>query len=241
VTRDALALTWAMVFPSVMTWIYFVAAAGEGTQANVGVMAAYGPGKVIQFAFPAVYVLLTDPRSLRQLLPNPRGLVFGLAFGLVVGAAALALYHGLLKDTQLLRDTPGKILAKLRESGFDSVAGYVTVACFYSTVHAFLEEYYWRWFVFGWCRRHVRLWLAVVLASAGFMAHHVIVLAVYFPGAWQFATVVIPLSLAVAVGGAVWCGVYQRTGSLTATWVSHLLVDAAVMLIGWDMLADRLG
>ena len=29
VKRDGLALTWAMVFPSVMTWVYFVAAAGR--------------------------------------------------------------------------------------------------------------------------------------------------------------------------------------------------------------------
>ena len=32
--RDALALTWAMVFPSVMTWVYFVAVAGDNAGQN---------------------------------------------------------------------------------------------------------------------------------------------------------------------------------------------------------------
>ena len=73
------------------------------------------------------------------------------------------------------------------------------------------------------------------------MAHHVIVLAVLFPGIWQFFTLALPLSLCVGVGGAVWCWLYQRTGSLYAPWISHMLIDAAIMFIGYDMVADKLG
>jgi uncharacterized protein len=240
VKRDAWALTFAMAFPSVMTWIYFVAAAGSGTQGNPAVMIAYSVGKVLQFAFPAVYVGFTELQSLRPAWPGLRGLTFGMVFGLVVGGAALALYFGLLKDSKFLATTPDKILAKLRESDFATVGGFITVAGFYSIVHALLEEYYWRWFVFGWLKRHLSVWLAGVLASLAFMAHHVIVLAVLFPGVREFGTLVVPLSLCIAVGGGVWCWIYQRTGSLTATWISHMLIDAAIMLIGYDMIAEKL-
>jgi len=240
VKRDALALTFGIVFPSVMTWVYFVAAAGQGTHPNQAVMIAYFAGKVIQFAFPAVYVGLTERQSLRPAQPGWRGLAFGLAFGLIVGGAALAIYFGVLKDTAYLQETPNKVLAKLRESGYASVGGFVAVACFYSIVHSLLEEYYWRWFVFGWLRRHLRPLAAGVLASLGFMAHHVIVLSVLFPGVRPFFMLVVPLSLGVAVGGGVWCWIYQRTGSLYAAWVSHMLIDAAVMLIGYNMVAEKL-
>jgi membrane protease YdiL (CAAX protease family) len=237
---DTLALSWSMLFPSVMTWIYFVAAAGPGSQTNRGVMIAFATGKIIQFAFPALYVFVTERQRLRLTKPDWQSLAFGTAFGLIVGGAAIALYLGVLKDSSNLSHTPDKVLAKLRESGYASVGGFVAVACFYSIGHSLLEEYYWRWFVFGWLRRHIKPWLAGVLASVGFMAHHVIVLAVFFPGIWQFFTMVLPLSLAVAIGGGVWCWLYQRTGSLYAPWISHMLIDASVMVIGYEMVADRL-
>jgi membrane protease YdiL (CAAX protease family) len=238
--RDALALTWAMVFPSVMTWVYFVAVPGLGSQQNLAVMTAYGVGKVIQFGFPAVYVALTYRQHLRPAWPNRQGLLAGLAFGLAVGLAAVALYHGWLKHSSLLRQTPDKVHARLQAMGFDSAAGYVTVAVFYCVVHSPLEEYYWRWFVFGRLKRHLRVGWALVLASLGFMAHHVIVLAVFFPGVKQFFTLALPCALGVAVGGGVWCWLYHRTGSLYAPWISHLLIDAALMWIGYDLVADRL-
>jgi membrane protease YdiL (CAAX protease family) len=240
VTREALALTWAMVFPSLMTWVYFVAVAGQGTEPNQAVLAAYGAGKFLQFAFPAVYVGWTQRQSLRPTWPTWHGLAVGVAFGLTVGMAALGVYFGGLNHSSMMRQAPDKILAKLRELGRDSVLGYVQMALFLCVLHSLLEEYYWRWFVFGWLKRHIRPWTAIVLASLAFMAHHVIVLAVFFPGLKQFLVLVIPFSLAVASGGGVWCWMYHRTGSLYAPWISHILIDGALMVIGYDLVADRL-
>jgi uncharacterized protein len=240
VKRGMSALIWAMVFPSVMTWVYFVAAAGQGTQANPTVLIAYFAGKVIQFGFPLVYVGFTEPRSLRPSPPKPGGLAFGLAFGLAVGAAAVALYFGVLKDSAAFQDAPAKVIAKVREAGYASVAGFIGLACFISVAHSLLEEYYWRWFVFGWLKRHLAVWLAGVVSSLAFMAHHVIVLAIYFPGWFQFFTLVLPFSLGVAIGGCVWCWIYQRTESIYAAWISHVVIDAAIMWIGYDMIAGQL-
>ena len=60
-----------------------------------------------------------------------------------------------------------------------------------------------------------------------------IVLGVFFPG--RFWTAAAPLSLCVAVGGAAWAAVYQRSGSLLGPWLSHLIVDAAIMAVGYDL------
>jgi membrane protease YdiL (CAAX protease family) len=43
------------------------------------------------------------------------------------------------------------------------------------------------------------------------------------------------LSASVAVGGALWAWLYRRSGSLLGPWLSHMLVDAALMAAGWDM------
>jgi membrane protease YdiL (CAAX protease family) len=239
--RDALALTWAMVFPSVMTWVYFVAAPGLSSEYAAAVWIAYAVGKVIQFGFPAVYVALTDRQDLQPAWPSRQGVLAGLGFGLGVGLAAVALYYSWLKHSSMVGQTSVNIHAKLKSMGFDSPAGFAFAAVFYSCIHSLLEEYYWRWFVFGWLKRHLRLWPALVLSSLGFMAHHVIVLAVYFPGVKKFLTLALPCSLGVAIGGGVWCWLYHKTGSLYAAWISHMLIDASVMWIGYDLVADRLG
>jgi membrane protease YdiL (CAAX protease family) len=57
---------------------------------------------------------------------------------------------------------------------------------------------------------------------------------VYLPG--KVLTGVLPAALGVAAGGAVWAWVYERSGSLLGPWLSHLLIDAAVFLVGWDLL-----
>jgi membrane protease YdiL (CAAX protease family) len=45
----------------------------------------------------------------------------------------------------------------------------------------------------------------------------------------------------VAAGGAVWAWVYHRSGSLLGPWLSHMLVDAGIFLVGYQMLSGSLG
>ena len=107
------------------------------------------------------------------------------------------------------------------------------LAAFLCVAHSLLEEYYWRWFVFGRLRLHVHPSLALVLAGLAFMAHHVVIIWVYFPG--HFWSAVLPFSLGVAFGGIVWAWLYERSGSLLGPWLSHLVVDAALMAIGYRL------
>jgi membrane protease YdiL (CAAX protease family) len=111
---------------------------------------------------------------------------------------------------------------------------YLVLAAFFSVAHSLLEEYYWRWFVFGQLRRVAPLGLALVLSSLAFMAHHVVVLYLYLPG--HLLSAVAPSSLAIAAGGVVWAWLYDRVGSLYPSWLGHLLVDATIFVIGWDLL-----
>ena len=89
-----------------------------------------------------------------------------------------------------------------------------------------------------WLRRYTPLAVAVALSALAFTAHHTILLGDYFPG--RFWLLAVPLSVGVAIGGAVWAWIYERTGSLDAPWISHIVVDAALMAIGWAMIAPYL-
>jgi membrane protease YdiL (CAAX protease family) len=232
-TRTALVLAFAMAYPTVIAWFYFVVLVREGGP-NPLQQLTYAAGKAVQFLLPLVFVLASERRRPSFGRPRPGWLAVGLGFGVLVAGLMLGLYHGWLRGSPDLAQTPLRIRNKLAEFGAATPAGYALLAAFIVVIHSFLEEYYWRWFVFGRLRALTPAAVAVTLSSLAFMAHHVIVLGVYLPG--RFLSRVVPFSLCIAVGGAVWAWIYGRAGSLYPSWVSHLLVDAAIFVIGWDVL-----
>ena len=227
-------LLLAMCFPAGMTWVYFVALAPPiGSTPGYGVLAVYVLSKVVQFGSSLVYVWIFERRRLSPSLPNFAGLAPGLGFGLLAGAAILLLYFGALRGTHYLAQLPANLELKLGSFHATTPFRYILLAVFLSVAHSLMEEYYWRWFVFGELRREMRCAPAILLSSLAFMFHHVIVMAVYMPN--RFWTGALPLSMGVAVGGAAWAWLYARTGSIYSCWLSHLIIDAALMVVGYDL------
>jgi membrane protease YdiL (CAAX protease family) len=220
-----------MALPTLLTWLYFVAlATGE---ANPLQQAAYAAGKVAQFGWPVLAAWWLDRAFPRPSRPHFRGLLLGLAFGLLVAGGMFCLYFALLRGSEVLADTSRRVTDKLVELGLTSLSAYLLFGVFLSVFHSLFEEYYWRWFVFGRLRRLLPLAPALVLAALAFAAHHVLVLHIYFPG--RFFSAVLPFSLCIAAGGVAWGWLYERTGSIYSCWLSHALVDLAIMVIGYDL------
>lgn len=220
------ALAFALVLPTIVTLAYFVLLADQ----PLG-RVAYVIGKSVQFAFPLFWVVIVLRERLR-ITASLRGVPTGLAFGLFVGGTMLALYFLLLKPAGFFVGPDEAVRQKIVQLKLDSLWLFTAAAVFYSLGHSFLEEYYWRWFVFGRLRELMPLTPAIVVSSLGFMAHHVILLAVYFGAA---SPVTYVFSLGVAVGGAVWAWLYDWSGSLFGPWLSHLLVDAAIFVVGFEL------
>jgi membrane protease YdiL (CAAX protease family) len=221
-----------LVVPTAVTWVYFVHAAGydHGTQRAIGLTT-----KVLQFAFPLVWTLLVLKQPLRWSTPRRDGVAAGIVFGLAVTAAGWLLFQVVLRDHPAFIAATEAIRAKVAGFGLDSTLKYAALGVFYSVAHAFLEEYYWRWFVFGQLRRLMPVGVAIAVSAVGFMAHHVLVLSMFF-GWWSWPTML--LSAAVAVGGAFWAWLYQRSGSLVGPWLSHLVVDAGIFFVGYQLLGQ---
>jgi membrane protease YdiL (CAAX protease family) len=223
-----------MTLPTLMAWLYFQRLGGQQGRANPFQQAAYTGGKTLQFALPVVWLWLTQGKLWAMRRPRFDGWPIGVGFGLSVAAAILGLYFGYFRGSPVLADTPAKLSAKLHEFGVGTPAEFAALAVFMVAAHSLLEEYYWRWFVFGRLRTLVPFGPAVVLSSLAFMAHHVVILDVFLPG--KFWSAVLPFSLAIAVGGAVWAWLYARADSVWSPWLSHAFVDAALFVIGWDLL-----
>jgi len=223
----------ALVLPSLMTWIYFVALNGAPAALQ---QTAYTLGKVVQFALPAVWVLLVQRERPKFNWPPIWSLIAGVLFGLIVGSMMFALYFGFVKPSGLFGEPIEAIRAKIHSFGVSSPPVFLLLALFYSAMHSLLEEYYWRWFVFGQLTRLCKLPTAIVISSFGFAAHHVLVLGLYFGYSGPTAIFTLLFTLAIVIGGAFWAWLYYRSNSLLAPWFSHALIDAAIFGIGFTML-----
>lgn len=229
--RDLYALLFALTFPTLMTVVYFILLAGEVTAIQ---QVAFSIGKGIQFLFPALWIIRIERRSIGWQRPRVTDFAWGAVLGAALLAGTLALYHFGLKPAGVFTDAVVQAIRKKVEGmAVATIPRYVGLGVFYSVFHSLLEEYYWRWFVFGQLRRLISLPAAIFISGIGFMAHHVCVVSVFF--GW-FSIWSIGLSLAVAVGGMIWAWLYQRTESLFGPWISHAFVDAALFIVGYDLI-----
>ena len=105
---------------------------------------------------------------------------------------------------------------------------YIPFCCFLSIAHSLLEEYYWRWFAWGKLDIVMPGIRSHLLAALGFSLHHYVVLTGFFGLGWALV-----FGTLVGVGGLIWSWQFKRTGSLLGPWLSHLLVDAVVMGVGY--------
>jgi membrane protease YdiL (CAAX protease family) len=227
-------MVFALVFPTLLTWAYFVWLAE--TPAGIQ-QAVYAGGKCVQFVFPIVWVFAVLRAKPRWRWPTKKSMWYGVGFGAIVLAAMFLLYYLWLKPSGHLQMLEQQVRDKVEDLGLDSIWKYAATGLFYALAHSLLEEYYWRWFVFGQLREKLSLTLAIAISSVGFMAHHIILLATFF--GWDSPLAYV-FSCAVAVGGAVWAALYASSRSLIGPWLSHMLVDAAIFLVGYDLVRSIL-
>ena len=186
----------ALLLPTLVTWLYFVALTSAPPTIQ---QTAYGFGKTIQFALPAVWVYWVQRERFEWLKPTRAGLLLNVLFGGAVVALMMAVYHLWLNPSGYL--APGspagqQVIDKVQGFGVTNLGSYVALAAFYSLIHSGLEEYYWRWFVFARLRRFMPLGSAITISSIGFMLHHIILLGTYFDWALLPTTL---FSVAIAI------------------------------------------
>lgn len=240
-------LAAVLFYPSLLTWVYFVALAEQPSALQQG---AYALGKTIQFALPLLVLVSPGLRRWRTAGIEPAMAPavahrWGAAFGLTAAGLIWIGAVGWFIPSGLMIEAVEPLRAKLAGFQLHSPGRFVAMAVFYSLVHSGLEEFYWRWFAFavlrgalggGNRRPTIAAAWAIAGSSVAFALHHVIVLAQYFgwasPLTWCF-------SAATACGGAFWAWLYHCGGRLAPPWISHALIDAALFAVGFRLVFAR--
>ncbi|MEM6521186.1 MAG: type II CAAX endopeptidase family protein [Cyanobacteria bacterium P01_C01_bin.70] len=207
--------------------------------ANLGIIARlYGPNSGGQALFVAtrVWILLlpllwawrVDRKRLRLTRPSRKELWVGVWLGLGMFGA---IYGGYVLLGQRWLD-PALVQARADAVGLLNPWLFLAFAVYFTFGNALVEEYIWRWFVYRQCEVLVPGLTAVMLAAACFTLHHIVALR-GFTGSWS---VTIIGSVGVFIAGLVWSACYLIYRSLWACYLSHLLADLAIAIVGWQLL-----
>jgi membrane protease YdiL (CAAX protease family) len=180
---------------------------------------------------PLCWLRFVDHQVISWSRPRHGGFGMATASGLLIATAILGVYALALKSG--LVDAQA-ISSRAAKTGLNHPGVYLTGAIYWITLNSLMEEYVWRWFVFRKFEAVAPGRIAVVAASLGFTAHHVIALAAQFN--WL---VTLLGSVGVFIGGAAWSWLYLRYRSVWPCYLSHAIVDAPIFWIGYDLIFLR--
>ncbi len=248
-SKDRIAIGFAMLLPTIVTLVYFQWLDHSDSYIQ---QTAYGIGKAVQFGFPVIWIWCWHRTKLMRHADSTQtqlsieaarssgrlryAILTGIIFGLLVVASMFAIYFLLIANSEISPALIAMVKEKVLDLGIDSVWKYAALGAFYALCHSFLEEYYWRWFVFDLLQKFVSTPVAMVVSSLGFMAHHIVLLGFFFN--WQWMTYV--LSFCIAIGGVFWAWQFHQTGKLRSSWISHMIVDAGIFALGYFLVRETL-
>ncbi len=193
-------------------------------------LAIYALGKAVLYLTPALWSRFVDGEPWSLSRPSRRGWGAGIGFGLLVSAAILLLWLA-IGDSAFDLDRFRTILT---ENGLAEPTRFILAAAWLSFVNALLEEYVFRWFITTRfdallpATGRARAAAVLLLSAFAFTLHHIIVLAHYLPPLMTLLA-----CTGIFVGGLFWSWLYRRAGSLWPAYVSHAIVDIAVMVVGY--------
>ena len=219
--NDIFASIIAHTFPAIFTFLYFVVIT-QGLFAQI----FYGFSRIFLITLPFVWIVLIDKKKFSFVKFKKNGLWTGSFVGLAIGAGIVVVYFAFLRDVLDF----SQVKMKAEQLKFSNQY-FILFAIFLTFFNSSIEEYYWRWFGFTKMKNILPKSSVYLLNAVGFATHHVILMLVFFE-----IGVGIILGVGVFVGGLIFSYLFDRFESTFPGWITHLLIDAALMIIGYDIL-----
>lgn len=221
--RAFMALALLLPAPSIGTaaslWLWPELPIGKGL---------FAFSKVWILLFPLVWLRFVDRKPVSWSPARKGGFGVAALSGTLIAGVVLAVYHAALYlgfiDAEQIAEQASK-------TGLNRLDLYIVGALYWITLNSLMEEYVWRWFVFRKFEALMGGGVAVIAASLGFTAHHVIALAAQFN--WQITLLG---SAGVFIGGLVWSRLYLHYRSVWPCYLSHAIVDVSVFWIGYNLI-----
>ncbi|ETP69759.1 CPBP family intramembrane metalloprotease [Planococcus glaciei] len=158
-----------------------------------------------------------------QLKLDKRGVVLGVGSGLLFFIfifGGLSWLHVYLLDIEYLRTL-------LMDWGF-SGRGEILLVLVLLLANPVLEELYWRGYMFNRLRMKGSALYAVGMSAGFYTLYHLLSIIPIFEAGFSFVAV-----LPVFIAGLFWGFIREKSGSMTATIISHVLSDFGIVCVYW--------
>jgi membrane protease YdiL (CAAX protease family) len=184
--------------------------------------------KIFIFLLP-VFVL-----GISKIKKFPKGLkpdIKDISCGLLSALFIFAVFYVFLHTPLWQFIEVGKTAVISKVNNFNIGQHFLLYSLVISFIHSLLEEYYWRWFIFGGIKNIFPSFTAHILAAAVFSLHHFVVCIYYFP----LITAAV-LTFIVFCGGMLFSILYSRKGLLPGAWIAHVAADICIFYSGFLLL-----
>ena len=125
----------------------------------------------------------------------------------------------------------GSIMAELNEKSRITKETYLYTGIYISLGNSFLEEFFFRKYIFLGLYRSGSVKLAYVASALLFSVYH---LAIF--NTWFSPTVLLLALLGLLAAGLILNYITAKTGSLLSSWIIHICSNIAIIGIGWSWL-----
>lgn len=152
-----------------------------------------------------------------------KALFVGIGSGLVFFTfifGGLSWLHVYLLDLERLRQL-------LLDWGF-SGPGEILLVLVLILANPILEEFYWRGYMFTKLRIRMSANLTILTTAAFYTLYHLLTIIPIFSLAFSLIAV-----LPVFAAGLFWALIREKTGSITAAIISHMLSDLGIICVYW--------
>ncbi len=225
-TKNKRVLYWAIMpalfFQAIGTYFYYVYPDVSFPQI------IYVLTKILLIAWPlACWALIGRFDFINTARRRGKSLLLGFVSGLIFLVAILGVYFW---QYEYFNQYAYLVKDKVESLGIGGIR-FLIFAVFLSLIHSFIEEYYWRSFVFRGLFGLTKFWPALIIGAFAFALHHYLLLSQFFP--WP---IVLFFGTVVGAAGGWWSYIYSKTNSLWGAWLSHLFADLAVMIVAYMMI-----
>ena len=163
---------------------------------------------------------------LQLLCPKKKGLLQAIALGVGIYVVILGGYFLVSPFFDF-----SQIAGALTDNAGVTKENFLYVSLYISFANSFLEEFFFRGFVFTNLKQHSGRKLAYIFSAAAFSLYHVAMMIGWFSPA-LFLLVMVGL----VVGGMIFNWLNEKLDTIYCSWLTHMFANFAINTIGFMLL-----
>lgn len=160
------------------------------------------------------------------LRPKKKGLLPAIALGIGIYAVILGGYFLISPFFNF-----SQIAGALTENAGVTKENFLYVSLYISFINSFLEEFFFRGFVFTNLKQLTGRKLAYIFSAAAFSLYHVAMMI-----GWFSPALFLLVMMGLVIGGMIFNWLNEKLDTIYCSWLTHMFANFAINTIGFILL-----